>query len=69
MAKKRLLYVIASQHLKVAGGIGQFLRGLQDFQYEMDLIVDVAMDQAPNEKQKSFVRGKIVFRVQRFNLS
>lgn len=48
MKKHRILFLISTQHFKIAGGIGQFFRGLNDHSEELDCHIDIAFDQKPS---------------------
>lgn len=60
MRTRRILFVISSQHVKVGGGIGQFLRCLQDWQEELDAYIDVCVDKALTRDQLAFVQGLVI---------
>lgn len=47
MRKNRILFLISTQHFKIAGGIGQFFRGLNDHAEELDCYIDIVFDQKP----------------------
>ena len=61
MRSKRILFAIATQHFKIAGGIGQFYRGFSDFAERLDCYIDLCFDKAPSKSVVDGLDANIIY--------